>query len=77
MNRYGNGRRGGVVARELSVWALGLICGLGAAAANQTLPLGLALALAGFLPLLGLALLRLLRPRRRAVVWEEPSWHPR
>jgi hypothetical protein len=32
------------------------------------------LVLAGGLPLLGLALRRLLRPRRRAVVWQEPSW---
>lgn len=69
--------RGG--GRELSVWALGLLCGLGAAAANEALllPLGLALALAAGLSLLGFALARLLRPRRRAVVWEEASWHAR
>jgi hypothetical protein len=62
--------------RELAVWSAGLLCGLGAAAASQALllPFGLALVLAGGLPLLGLALRRLLRPRRRAVVWQEPSW---
>jgi hypothetical protein len=62
--------------RELAVWSAGLLCGLGGAAANQALllPLGLALALAGGLPLIGLALRWLLRPRPRAVVWQEPSW---
>ncbi len=62
--------------RELAMWSLGLLCGLGAAAANQALllPIGLALALAGGLPLVGLALRHLLRPRPRAVVWQEPSW---
>ena len=65
--------------REVSVWALGLACGLGTAAATEAflLPVGLALALAGGLPLLGLVLGRLLRPRRRAVVWEERPWHAR
>jgi hypothetical protein len=63
----------------VSVWAFGLLCGLGAAAANDALllPFGLALALAGGLPLLAFALARLRRQRRRAVVWEEPSWHLR
>ena len=70
-------RRNQTGGRELAVWSLGLLCGLGAAAANQALllPLGLALALAGGLPLIRLALRRLLRPRPRAVVWQEPSWN--
>ena len=58
------------------MWSAGLLCGLGAAAANQALlpPLGFALALAGGLPLTALVLRRLCRPRPRAVVWEELSW---
>ena len=65
--------------REVLVWSLGLLCGLGAAAVNDSrlLPFGLALGLAGGLPLLGFVLARLLRPRRRAVVWEEVPWHAR
>ena len=65
--------------REVLVWALGLLCGLGAAAVNDSLPLpfGLGLALTGGVPLLGFVLTRLLRPRRRAVVWEEVPWHAR
>lgn len=59
--------------RELAVWAFGLLCGVGIAAADEALllPFSLALALAGGLPLAGLALRQLLRPRRRVVVWEE------
>lgn len=69
-------RRSQTGGRELAVWSLGLLCGLAAAAANQALllPIGVALALAGGLPLIGLGLCRLLRPRPRAVVWQEPSW---
>ena len=75
-NRAGGGTAGG---RDISAWALGLLCGFGEAAAHEALqlPLGLALALASGLPLLGLALRQVLRPRRRAVVWEEVSWHAR
>ncbi len=75
--RERNRRRQTNGGRELAVWSAGLLCGLGAAAANQALllPFALALALAGGLPLIGLVLRRLLRPRRRAVVWQEPSWH--
>ena len=71
----GQRRRAGG-GRELALWSAGLLCGLGAAAANQALllPLGLALVLAGGLPLAGLALRSLLRQRPRAVVWEELSW---
>jgi hypothetical protein len=82
MNVRQTGRRdgkGGTAGGHglVAVWSLGLLCGLAAAAANEAvlLPLGLTLALAGGLPLLGLVLGRLLRPRRRAVVWEEASWH--
>ncbi len=69
-------RTGARDGRELAVWTLGLLCGLGAAAASEALllPFGLALALAGSLPLAALGLRWLLRPRRRAVVWEEASW---
>ncbi len=72
-HQAGTGARGG---RELAVWTLGLLCGLGAAAASEALllPFGLALALAASLPLAALGLRWLLRPRRRAVVWEEASW---
>ena len=58
---------------DLSMWMLGLLCGLGAAAANEALllPSGLVLGLAGGLPLLGWIVRRLLRPRRRALVWQE------
>jgi hypothetical protein len=63
-------------ARELAVWSLGLLCGLGTAPASETLllPFGVALALAGGLPLAWVALRHLLRPRRRVLVWEGPSW---
>ncbi len=72
-NRAGAGPRDG---RELALWALGLMCGLGAAAASEAflLPFSLVLALAGGLPLAWLGLRWLLRPRRRVVVWEGLSW---
>ncbi len=62
--------------RELGLWALGLLCGLGAAAASEALllPFSLVLALAGGLPLAWLGLHWLLRSRRRVVVWEGMSW---
>ena len=70
----GNRRKDG---RDLLLWALGLLSGLAAAAANEALrlPFPVALALAVGLPLAGLVLARLLRPRRRVVVWEEVRWH--
>ena len=48
-NRAGGGTAGG---RDISAWALGLLCGFGGAAAHEALqlPLGLALALASGLP---------------------------
>lgn len=60
---------------DLAGWAFGVLCGLGAAAANEAvvLSVSLALALAGGLPLAALALRRLARRRSRAVVWEA-SW---
>ena len=63
--------------RDLAGWALGLACGIGASAADEALllPLAVSLALGGALPLAWLALSRMQRTRRRAVVWEEVSWH--
>jgi hypothetical protein len=59
-----------------ALWALGLLCGLGAAAASEAflLPFSLVLALAGGLPLAWLGLRWLLRSRRPVVVWEGLSW---
>jgi hypothetical protein len=59
-----------------ALWSLGLACGFAAGAAGQALllPFAATLAAAGGLGLGGLALARLLRPRPRAVVWQEPAW---
>jgi hypothetical protein len=60
-------------AREATVWMLGLCCGVWVSAVDDaaTLPDGAVLALAFGPPIAAWAIRRLLRPRRRAVVWEE------
>ena len=74
-HRTGSAAGGGYVA----VWGGGLLCGTAVTAAADALRLSFvySLALAGGLPLAAVALQRLLRPRRRAVVWEEMSWRSR
>ncbi|CAH2599874.1 conserved protein of unknown function [Rhodovastum atsumiense] len=63
--------------REWAVWALGLLCGLGTAAAEDALVLPLGVALAGVLglPLAVIVVRRLCLSRRRALVWQDISWH--
>lgn len=67
-----------VGAREAAVWMLGVCCGVGAMAAGDAalLPCGAVIALAGAAPVVTVALWKLLRLRRRAVVWEESGWRP-
>ena len=77
MRRQGRGQGRAGTGREAAVWALGVLCGLGVAAAGDSLllPAGLVLAVGGAAPLLWMALRMALRPRPRVVVWQEASWH--
>jgi hypothetical protein len=70
MTRHQNREIG---AREATVWMLGLCCGVWVSAVDDaaTLPGRAVLALAFGPPVAAWLLRRLLRPRRRAVVWEE------